>query len=110
MLLINNYQELVKHGISPEQEILTRHFSYFGPVSDGLLKQVNNEKWCVALRGASRIAEEAVKEQPELRFERWGEELGPEAQNMISGMTNPDPTARTTIDQVLTHRWWQESG
>jgi serine/threonine protein kinase len=109
LLLISNYQELVKHGISPEQEILTRHFSYFGPVSDGLLKQVNNEKWCNALSGASKIAEEAVKEQPELRFERWGEELGPEAQNMISGMTNPDPTARITIDQVLTHRWWQQS-
>jgi serine/threonine protein kinase len=108
-LLINDYQELVKSGIKPEQEILIRHFSYFGPVSDGLLKQVNNEDWCNALSGASEIAEEAVKEQPELRFERWGKELGSETQNMISGMTNPDPTARTTIDQVLTHRWWQES-
>jgi serine/threonine protein kinase len=107
-LLINDYQELVKSGIRPEQEILIRHFSYFGPVSDGLLKQVKNEDWCNALSGASEIAEEAVKEQPELRFERWGKELGSEAQNMISGMTNPDPTARTTIDQVLTHRWWQE--
>ena len=107
-LLINDYQQLVESGIWPEQEILTRHFSYFGPVSDGLLKQVNSEDWCDALRGVSKIAEDAVKEQPELRFERWGEELGPEAQNMISGMTDPDPTARTTIDQVLTHRWWQE--
>jgi hypothetical protein len=108
-LLINDYQELVKSGIRAEQEILVRHFSYFGPVSDGLLKQVNSEDWCNALSGASEIAEEAVKEQPELRFECWGKELGSETQNMISGMTNPDPTARTTIDQVLTHRWWQES-
>ncbi|CAM6002114.1 unnamed protein product [Sphagnum balticum] len=83
----------------------------FGPVviPEGLLKQVNSEDWSNALKGASEIAEEAVKEQPELRFERWGEELGPEAQNMISGMTNLDPTARTMIDQVLTHRWWQEA-
>ena len=108
-LLINDYQELVKRGISAEQEMLIRHFSYFGPVSDGLLKKVNNQDWCSALSGASEIAEEAVKEQPELRFELWGKELGSETQNMISGMTNPDPTARTTIDQVLTHRWWQES-
>ena len=108
-LLINNYQELVKNSISPEQEILTRHFCYFGPVSDGLLKRVNDEKWCNALSGASKLAEEAVKEQPELRFEWWGKELGSETQNMISGMTNPDPTARITIDQVLTHRLWQES-
>jgi hypothetical protein len=55
------------------------------------------------------MAEEAVKEQPALIFERWGKELGSETQNMIYGMTNPDPTARTTIDQVLTHRWWQEA-
>jgi serine/threonine protein kinase len=108
-LLLNDYQELVKSGIRPEQEILIRHFSYFGPVSDGLLRQVNSEDWCNALRGASEIAEEAVKEHPELRFKRWGEELGPEAQNMISGMTNPDPTVRTMIDQVLAHRWWQEA-
>jgi serine/threonine protein kinase len=106
-LLINDYQELVKSGITPEQEILIRHFSYFGPVSNGLLTQVNNDNWGNALRGASEIAEEAVKEQPELRFERWGKELGSEAQNMISGMTNSDPAARTTIDQVLKHRWWQ---
>jgi len=108
-LLLNDYQELVRRGIKPEQEILIRHFSYFGPVPKGLLKQVNSEDWCNALKGASEIAEEAVQDQPELRFERWGEELGPETQNMISGMTGLDPTARTTIDQVLTHRWWQEA-
>ena len=108
LLLIDNYQKLVKSGITPEQEILVRHFSYFGLVPEGLLKQVNNENWRGALEEASAIAKNAVKEQPELRFERWGEALGPEAQNMISGIINPDPTARTTIDQVLTHRWWLE--
>ncbi|KAK3364123.1 kinase-like domain-containing protein [Lasiosphaeria hispida] len=108
-LLLNDYQELVKNGISPEQEILIRHFSYFGPVTEGLLQQVNSEDWCNALKGVSQIAEEAVKEQPELRFEWWGKELGPEAQNMISGMTNMDPMARTTIEQVLAHPWWQEA-
>lgn len=108
-LLLDDYSELSKRGIRPEQEILVRHFSYFGSAPEGLLMQVNSEEWCSALKGASEIAEDAVKENPELRFERWGVELGPEAQNMISGMTNPDPTARTTIDQVLMHRWWQEA-
>ncbi|KAK3943485.1 kinase-like protein [Diplogelasinospora grovesii] len=108
-LLLNDYQKLVKHGIMPEMAIHVRHFSYFGLVPEGLLKQVNDEAWCKALKGASRIAEETVREQPELRFERWGEELGSEALNMISGMTNPDPTARITIDQVLTHPWWHEA-
>ncbi|KZL64541.1 kinase-like protein [Colletotrichum tofieldiae] len=109
LLLINDYQELTKRGTTAEQEILTRHFSYFGSVSEGLLKQVNSVNWRRALEAASAVAEQEVKEQPGLRFIHWGEELGPEAQDMIVGMTNPDPTARTTIDQVLTHRWWREN-
>ncbi|KAH6687104.1 kinase-like domain-containing protein [Verticillium dahliae] len=80
-LLLNNYQELVK--------------------------LVNSEAWRKALELASKVAEEAVKEQAELRFERWGEELGAEALNMISGVTNLDPTARTAIEKVLAHGWWQ---
>ena len=98
----------MKHDVSPEQEVLTRHFSFFGPVTEGLLKQIDSKEWCDALIGASASAEEAVKELPMLRFEYWGKDLGPEAQDMISGMVNPDPTARTAIDQVLTHPWWQE--
>jgi hypothetical protein len=61
------------------------------------------------MKGAVEIAELAVSEQPEMRFEQWGKELGPEAQTMISEITNLDTTARITIDQVLTHRWWQEA-
>lgn len=37
MLDASTYQSLVKDRISPEQEILLRHFAYFGPVSEGLL-------------------------------------------------------------------------
>lgn len=106
---MNDYQELVQSRVTPEQEILTRHFSYFGPVPEGLLKQIDNENWRSALKAAGAVAEEAVKEEPMLRFTQWGAELGPEAQNMISGMTNPDPTARTTISQVLAHIWWQDN-
>ncbi|KAK7920711.1 kinase-like protein [Apiospora marii] len=109
LLLLEDYQELIKLGISPEQEVLTRHFAYFGPISDGLLECVHDEKWCYALKGASELAEKAVKDNSKMRFEQWGEELGLEAVDMISGLTNPDPTARITIDQALTHPWWQET-
>jgi hypothetical protein len=108
LLLIHNYQELVKLGVSPEEEILSRHFSFFGLANDGLLKQVGDEKWSEVLRAVSKTAEMAVQEQPETRFEQWGQELGSKAQNMIAGMTKIDPTARSTIDQVLAHPWWQE--
>ncbi|XDG05990.1 hypothetical protein ABKA04_005605 [Annulohypoxylon sp. FPYF3050] len=100
--------ELVKRGIPPEQEILIRHFSYFGLVLEGLLKQVNSDVWRDALMEASAAAENAVKDQPEMKFEHWGREIGPEAQSMISTMINPDPSARATIGEVLAHPWWQD--
>ncbi|CAK7275440.1 hypothetical protein SEPCBS119000_006695, partial [Sporothrix epigloea] len=44
LLVLHDIQALAKTGISPEQEIVTRHFCYFGPVvPEGLLKQVDNE-------------------------------------------------------------------
>ncbi|OAL56909.1 kinase-like protein [Pyrenochaeta sp. DS3sAY3a] len=108
LLLLHAYDELVKRGISPEQEIVVRHFSYFGPVPESLLDRVESKLWRAAFEDASKMADGAVKEQPLLRFERWGEDLGPEALSLISGMTNLDPEARSTIDQVLTHLWWEE--
>ncbi|KAK5634965.1 hypothetical protein RRF57_010677 [Xylaria bambusicola] len=108
LLLLNNYKELVKLGVTAEQEILLRHFMYFGPAPEGLLKQVDDEGWRNALKEISEIADKIVEEEPEKRFERWGEALGPMGQNMISGMINLDPAARATIDQVLAHPCWQE--
>ncbi|KAK9786408.1 putative Kinase-like protein [Seiridium cardinale] len=55
-LFLNDYQELEKNGIRPEQEILIRHFAYFGLVPEELLQHVNSEDWYEALKGASEIA------------------------------------------------------
>jgi hypothetical protein len=100
---------MAEKAISAEQEILTRHFCYFGPATKGLLDRVQIKEWREALEEVSRHAEKAVEKDPDLKFESWGEELGPDALDMISGMTNPDPTARLTIDQVLAHRCWVET-
>jgi hypothetical protein len=106
--LLNDYQKLVARGITPEQEILTRHFCYFGPVSRAFFEHVGDEAWSAALKGASEIADAMLRDEPSLRFERWGEELGPEAIRMISGMTALDPKARLSIDQVLNDTFWKE--
>lgn len=107
-LLLNDYKQLAARGISAEQEILTRHFTYFGPVPEGLYRQVNDKNWSEAMKEASEVADLAAKDQPELRFTWWSQELGAAAQDIISGMTNLDPAARITIDHILSHRWWQE--
>ena len=106
MLLNHNYQELKEKEITPEQEILVRHFSYFGPANDRLLERVVHEEWRDDLKGTSELARLEVKDNLKLKFEYWGEELGEEAVDMISSMTNPDPTARPTICQILDHPWW----
>lgn len=107
-LVLNNYRELADRGVTPEQEILTRHFCYFGPLPGVVLEVVGDEHWSAALEGAAKIADEMVKDQPRLRFERWGEELGPEALHMIAGMTALDPNARLGIDRSMAHHFWTE--
>ncbi|CZS92512.1 uncharacterized protein RAG0_03124 [Rhynchosporium agropyri] len=100
---------LVKNGVTPEQEILHRHLLYFGPLPEGLLQQVKVESWCDALKKLSELAEMTVADDPGVRFEQWGEDIAPnldsEAKSMISRMMNLNPAARTTIDEVLEHRW-----
>lgn len=110
LLLLEDEQVLAKlaeAGVQPHQFILSRHFAYFGLADEGLLRQVDSREHGT-LKKASKTAELAVAEQPELRFEVWGEELGEAAVEMISGMTRPDPAARITIDQALKSSWWQE--
>ncbi|KAK4116881.1 hypothetical protein N656DRAFT_795138 [Canariomyces notabilis] len=110
LLLLEDDQELAElaaNGISPEQAILTRHFSYFGPATTGLFQQVDSH-WHDVLKGVSADAVRALRDFPDQRFEVWGKALGPMALDMISGMTNPDPTARPTINEVLEHPWWEE--
>jgi hypothetical protein len=107
-LVLDDYQKLVDRGITPEQEILTRHFYYFGPASRAFFEHVGDEEWSAALKSASEIADAMSKDEPGLRFERWGKELGAEALRMISGMTALDPQARLNIDQVLKSPFWEE--
>ena len=57
----------------------------------------------------SELAGWDLEERPFMSFEVWGQGLGSEAQKMISGTTKIDPGARSTIDEVLAHPWWQEA-
>ena len=106
--MLKDYHKLVEAWITPEQEILTKHFCHFGPVPERLYPQVKDEKWRVALQMASKMAEIEVSDRPELRLGVWGEELGKAAMELLSGMTNLDPASRPTIDQVLALPYWRE--
>ena len=85
---------------------MVRHFSFFGPANDRLLEGVPDEGWRKALKAMSELGTREAQENPNVKFEVWGADLGEEALDMLSGMTKPDPTARPTIRQVLDHQWW----
>ncbi|KAF1849203.1 kinase-like protein [Cucurbitaria berberidis CBS 394.84] len=110
LLVLHDYQELLKAGIPPEQEVITKHFCYFGPVPESLYEQIKDENWRTALRGAAKMAEAEVQERPMLRLETWGQQLGEAAVDLLSKTTSLDPKSRSTIDQVLALPFWQDPG
>ncbi|KAI8941288.1 hypothetical protein NX059_002518 [Plenodomus lindquistii] len=107
-LLISDYEDLRDLGIALEQEMLSRHFVYFGLPNDNLYNLVKDEDWCNIIRRSSHVAKTMIADEPELKFEMWARCLGPEALEMIGGMANIDPTARTGIEEVLAHSWWSD--
>lgn len=56
MLIIKDWKGLIAAGISPEQDMVIKHFYYFGPVSSNLCKRIRDEDWRAALRGAAAQA------------------------------------------------------
>lgn len=82
---------------------------YFGSPKEGLLNRIADEAWTKALETISELAELGLKERPAMSFEVRGQWLGSEAQKTISGTTKIYQGARSTIDQVLAHPWWQET-
>ncbi|KAI3400755.1 hypothetical protein diail_1964 [Diaporthe ilicicola] len=112
MLILDNdtIKQLKENGMPPEQEIVVRHFMYFGPLPNALLSHVCDEQWTTLFREASEMAEIEAAEYPNWRFERWSEDdaihLTPEAKSMITHMVRLDPAQRASIDEVLKHPWW----
>ncbi|PPJ54271.1 hypothetical protein CBER1_06572 [Cercospora berteroae] len=45
LLVVEDWKELIEAGYPPEQDIVTKHFCYFGPVPDTLYEQIRDEHW-----------------------------------------------------------------
>ncbi|KAI0451374.1 kinase-like domain-containing protein [Xylaria acuta] len=87
-LILDDYPELVKRGIRPEQVVLCRHFAYLGLLPDTLLGRVDCEVWTKAPKATSDQARRKVEHRPKLEFE-----------HVVGG----DPRLRLMIEQVLRH-------
>ncbi|KAF2208112.1 hypothetical protein CERZMDRAFT_50015 [Cercospora zeae-maydis SCOH1-5] len=109
LLVINDWKELIEAGIPPEQDIVTKHFCYFGPVPESLYNQIRDEDWRKAFRAAAEAADLEVTERPEMRMRFWTQGLGENTVDLLEKMTNLDPKCRPKIEEVLAHRYWQDS-
>ncbi|PIA94291.1 hypothetical protein CB0940_08807, partial [Cercospora beticola] len=109
LLVVEDWKELIEAGYPPEQDIVTKHFCYFGPVPDTLYEQIRDEHWRKAFQSAAEAADAEVKERPEMRMEYWTQELGASTFDLLSQLTNLDPRARPNITDVLAHPYWKDS-
>lgn len=103
-----DFEQLKKEGTEPEQVILYKLLSIFGPLPPGLITHVDDEYWGELLRTLSLVV---AGEDPSGHFEQWEENVLPnldsEAKRVISRMTNLDPKKRATMDQILQDPWWK---
>jgi hypothetical protein len=107
-----DFQELRETGFTPEQEVLTRMLLFFGPLPQGLLKQIDDEMWEGLLMGLSQMVEEG--RDSGMHFEHWEEQdfpnLDAETKRVLSRMLNLDPAERADVDEVLQDSWWGQVG
>lgn len=61
LLVVEDWKELIEAGYPPEQDIVTKHFCYFGPVPDTLYEQIRDEHWRKAFQSAAEAADAEVK-------------------------------------------------
>ncbi|KAF2220302.1 kinase-like domain-containing protein [Elsinoe ampelina] len=106
LLIIDDAQELARLDIIPEQYIVNRHFAYFGPVPQSFIDGLADETWRQRFRQSADAAERMAAERPEMRLSYWGQDLGPEALQLVAAMTSLEPATRPSIDEIMAHEWW----
>ena len=103
-----DFEHLKDEGTEPEQVILYRLLSMFGPVPFELIAHINDEYWGELL---TALSEAVAEEDPSVRFAQWKEKdfpnLNLETKRMILRMTNLDPKKRATMEQIMEDPWWK---
>ncbi|KAK5093758.1 hypothetical protein LTS08_008822 [Lithohypha guttulata] len=103
-----DFEQLQKEAAEPEQVILYKLLSIFGPLPPELITHVNDEYWGELLTALSQVV---ADEDSSVRFEQWGENVFPnldrETKRVISRMTSLDPKGRATMDEILEDPWWK---
>jgi serine/threonine protein kinase len=93
--------------VEPESVILFKLLSAFGPLSDGLVKHVNDAEVGGLLRALwQAISEDETNET----FNGWSSDTFPnldsEAKRLILRMTNLDPIKRASMSDIMADNYW----
>jgi hypothetical protein len=67
-----DFEQLRRDGIKPELEIMGRLIAFFGPVSNGLVTHINEERWGQVMMAISERTMDGDSTGPG-RFETWEE-------------------------------------
>ncbi|KAM0134872.1 hypothetical protein ACHAPC_006312 [Botrytis cinerea] len=112
---LNRFTSILEVYIEPERVILHKLLSHFGPLSDALVKHVNDEKAGELLKNLWKMIEEN-EEQAEGHepFEQWTEadypNLNGDAERLIMVMTNLDHGKRAEMTDTMTDPFWDGVG
>lgn len=93
------FEYLKDESTEPEQAILYRSLSKFGPVPFELIAHINNKYWGELL---TALSEAVAEEDPSMHFA-----VNLETKRMILRTTNLDLKKRATMGQITENPWWK---
>lgn len=103
-----DFEQLRKEGTEPEDVILYKLLSMFGPVPSEFIAHTNDQFYGEMVKA---LSEAVAEEDPSVRFAQWKEtdfpNLDAGSKDLILKMTNLDPRKRETLAQIMADPWWK---
>ncbi|KAG8624447.1 hypothetical protein KVT40_007514 [Elsinoe batatas] len=95
------------HNDCNDEQYILVHPSLRETLLTFITKSGDSEIDFISRRTILRQVGEAIQElRPEMRLSYWGQDLGPEALQLVAAMTSLEPAARPSIDEIMGHEWW----
>ena len=103
-MVIFAYDKL-EYGVTPEVEVLSNMFSYFGPLPPALMDHIEDSPWCSVFIGLDQSFDKNTPRKP---FSLWRniEGLEPGDKEFFGQLLNLAPGLRPAAEELLAHPWF----
>jgi serine/threonine protein kinase len=102
-------EEELDDDLEPLSLVIERQISYFAEEDTlaAFLKHLGDNRWRIVFE---TLRDGFNKDNPRKPFALWKNYAGIDAnfKDLISGLTNFDPTKRITAHQALEHKWFKD--